>query len=246
MSHFKSPPHFIAKEAVNYLKLYLVNRKKRAPENLLFTTRDENHKIDTKNVSRTFRLTAQNPPKDKSVAHKFKIKEPSELRLYSLKDFYDKNTKLYREEAKNNPLADDEFFRDLYKKHAMLNLELETNITYQYTKKQYKKEKEYLDNENKQMNQTIAKDNEYISSILTLLYNNKGNYETRENIKLGDYFIELWRKTAEEQRQNMKKCWTTRGKTKLLPRKDILEELTKTLKRIMKPYKELRKTQGGE
>jgi hypothetical protein len=33
------------------------------------------------------------------------------------------------------------------------------------------------------MKQTIARDNEYISSILTLLYNNKGDPETHENEK---------------------------------------------------------------
>jgi hypothetical protein len=92
------------------------------------------------------------------------------------------------------------------------------------------------------MKQTIAKDNEYIGSILSLLYNNKGDCETGEDIELGNHFIELWKRTEEEQRRNLMECWTR--KTKPLPYKDILEELTKTLKRIIKPYEELKKTQG--
>jgi hypothetical protein len=249
ISEFKSPPHFIAGEAVHYLKLYLATRKKnRAPENLLFTARDENHKIDTKNVSRRFRLIAQKLPKDKSFAYKVKVGKPSELTLSSLTYFYKNNTKLYRKEAENNLLADDEFFRSLYKNHAMLPLEIEKQITYKYDRKQFQKEIEYQKNQVEEKNQTIAKDNEYITSIITLLYNNKGDYETGENIKLGDYFIELWQKAREEQFQNLKECWNEgiKGcrKTKLLPRKDILEELTKTLKRIIKPYEELKKTQG--
>jgi len=246
-NEFKSPPHFIGGEAVKYLKQYLATRKNLAPENLLFTSHDDqNHKINTKNVSRTFKLIAQKLAREKRVAYKVKVGKPSELRLYSLIHFYKNNTKYYRKEAKNHPFEDDEFFRSLYKNHAMPFLELETQITIQIykPKKQYQKEIEYQNNQIKEMKQTIAKDNEYISSILTVLYNNKGDYETGENVELGNCFIELWKKTAEEQRQNMRECWNR--KTKLLPYKDILEELTKTLNRIIKPYEELKKTQGIE
>ncbi|MGA9388173.1 MAG: hypothetical protein WBV70_05040, partial [Candidatus Bathyarchaeia archaeon] len=69
-----------------------------------------------------------------------------------------------------------------------------------------------------------------------------GDYETGENIELGNYFIELWKKTAEEQTQHMEECWNRRLRP--LPYKDILEELTRTLKRIIKPLEEFKKTQG--
>lgn len=232
ISEFKSPPPFIAGEAVHYVKLYLAKRKKRALADLLFTARDENHKIDTKNVSRRFRLLAQKLP----------LSKPSKLTLSSLTHFYKNNTKLYRKEAKNNPLADDEFFRSLYKNHAMLPLEIEAQITYKYDRKQFQNENEYQKNEIKQMKQWIAIDKECITSIITLLYNNKGDYETGENIELGNYFIELWTNTAEEQTQHMIECWNRR--IRRLPYKDILEELTKTLKRIIKPYEEFKKTHG--
>jgi len=244
-SEFKDPPHFIAEEAVRYLKYYLANRKNLTPENLLFTTHnDQNQKINTKNVSRTFKLIAHKLAEDKILAYKINEGKPSELRLYSLTHFYKNNTKLYRKEARKNPLANDEFFRSLYKNHAMPLLKIETPLVIPSfkTKKRYQNEVEYLLSQVKEMTQTIATDNEYITSIITLLYNNKGDYETGENIELGNYFIELWKKTAEEQRQNMRECWNRRLKP--VPYKDILEELTKTLKKIIKPYEELKKTQG--
>jgi hypothetical protein len=44
-----------------------------------------------------------------------------------------------------------------------------------------------------------------------------------------------------EQSKNLMEFWKTKGETPLLPGKDILEELTKTLERIIKPYRELQK-----
>jgi|GEM_PF-1643904 len=90
----------------------------------------------------------------------------------------------------------------------------------------------------KEIKQQLAKDSEYISSILTLLYNNKGDPETGDNEKLGNDFIELWKKTAAEQRENLMNSWNSRGKIKLIPRVDILEALTKELEHIIKPYQE--------
>ena len=89
------------------------------------------------------------------------------------------------------------------------------------------------------MEQTIARDSDYISSILTLLYNNKGDPETRENEEIGDRFIELWKEVRELQLKNLRDAWQSEGKIKHLPLLDIVEELTKTLKCIKKPYDEL-------
>lgn len=243
-------PTFIGQEGIQHLKQYLhvrARKEKLTPESLLFTAKNNpNKQINTKDVSRTFRQTAQKLRITTKIGQKIRKGEPNEIRLFSLIRFYRKNAKNYLKELQDNPLKDPEFFRSLYQEHAMPFLEIETKRTipiYQL-KKQYQK----IDSQNnqiKEMRQTIAKDNEYISSILTLLYNNKGDYETGENVELGDYFIELWKKTAEEQKRNIVECWTR--KTKLLPYKDILEELTKTLKTIMRPYEELKKhTEGSD
>lgn len=239
-------PTFIGQEGIQHLKQYLhirARKEKLTPESLLFTAKNNpNKQINTKDVSRTFRQTAQKLRITTRIGQKIKKGEPSEIRLFSLIRFYKKNAKDYLKELQDNPpLKDPEFFRSLYQEHAMPFLEIETKITIpiHQLKTQYQKI-ESQNNQIKEMRQTIAKDNEYISSILTLLYNNKGDYETGENVELGDYFIELWKKTEEEQRRHLIECWNTR-KTKLLPYKDILEELTKTLQRIRKPYEELKK-----
>jgi hypothetical protein len=234
-------PHafFIGEEAIRYLKQYLATRKNLTPESLLFTIHgNPNKEINTKDVSRTFRQAAEklkakiNPEKGKA----------NKLKLFNLINFYRDNAKYYLKEMQNNPLEDVEFYRNLYKERAMPFLEIEDQITIQLykPKKQYQKEIQNQNNQIKEMRQTIAKDNEYISSILSLLYNNKGDYETGEAEKLGDDFIELWKKTAEEQRRNLVESWD--GKIEFLPCKDILEELTKTLESIIKPYEKLRKT----
>jgi hypothetical protein len=241
----RKPPAFIGEEAVKYLNQYLATRKNLSPESLLFTIRnDPNKEINTKDVSRTFRLAAEKIVKTR-VAYDVEKGKTNRPRLFSLINFFRNNAKHYLKELQNNPLEGHELFRSLYQKHAMPFLEIETQITIQIyqTKKRYQKEIENQNIEIKEMRQSIAKDNEYISSILTLLYNNKGDYETGENIELGNHFIELWRKTEEEQRRNLIQCWTR--KTKLLPYKDILEELTKTLESIMKPYEELKKLTDG-
>jgi hypothetical protein len=233
-------PTFIGQEAIQYLKKYLqirARKEKLTPESLLFTAKNNPDKqINTKDVSRTFRETARKL----GIGQKVKKGEPSEICLFSLVTFYRRNAKNYLNEFKKNPLKDHEFLRSLYQENAMPLLEIETKVTITiYQREQYQKEIDRQNNLTKEMRQTITKDKEYISSILTLLYNNKGDPETGEAEEIGDYFIELWKKTKEEQRRNLRECWTR--KVKLLPYKDIVEELTKTLKRIMKPYEELKK-----
>ena len=95
------------------------------------------------------------------------------------------------------------------------------------------------DNQIGEMEQTIARDTEYISSILTLLYNNKGDPETGENVTIGDNLIEFWKETRAKLDKNLMNAWKSKGENQLLSRLDILEELTNTLKRIKKPYYEL-------
>ena len=211
------------------------------PESLLFTIHnDPTKEINTKDVSRTFRLTSEKITKTK-IPYNAEKGKPKRLRLFSLIKFYRDNAKYYLKELRKNPLKDHEFYRSLYEKHAMPFLEIETQIAIQIyqPKKWYQKVMKNQNNQIGEMRQTIAKDNEFITSILTLLYNNNGDYETGTNVDLGNYFIYLWKKTADEQRKHLLECW--KGKTKPLPYKDILEQLTKTLEGIMKPYEELKK-----
>ena len=153
-------PNFIGEEGVKYLKQYLATRTYRTDESLLFTTYSEDKEINTKDVSRTFRLAAYELRKKNFRAKDDKL---DKLRLSDLIYFYRKNAKHYLEEAANSPsLKDDEFFRELYKEKALPLLETETQITIDVIQRK--------DNQIRQMKQRIARDSEYISSILTLLY----------------------------------------------------------------------------
>jgi hypothetical protein len=113
-------PNFIGKEAVRYLKEYLDKRwrKKLTPKNLLFTAKYKPNKpFDKKRASIVFQEKAA------------KIGKPNELRLYSLIEFFRDNTKEYQKALKelrnNGTPKNDDFYRNLYEKLAMRNLEIE-------------------------------------------------------------------------------------------------------------------------
>jgi hypothetical protein len=231
------PPAFIGEEAVNYTKQYLATRKNVTPESLLFTIHtNPDKKINTKDVSRTFRIAAE----------KVASEDHRRLKLMSLIYFYRDQAKPYLKELKNHPFHNDEFYRDLYKKHALPLLEIEKRITIQKRapKKWFNQKIENQNNQIEELKQTIVKDNEYISSILSLLYDNKGNWETGENIKLGDRFIKLWQEVKDVQLMHMIDFLNERDR--YVPYVDILEELTKTLENILKPYQELKKTRKSQ
>ena len=122
-----TPHTFIGEETVRYLKEYFLTRKNLTQESLLFTPRNNpNREINTKDVSRAFKLTAQGLHKERKINYEIKKGKPSELTLFSLIDFYRKHAKYYLSELKNSPLKDDEFYRKLYEKAAMPFLEIET------------------------------------------------------------------------------------------------------------------------
>lgn len=102
---------FIGEEAIKYTKRYLQTRTNLNSESLLFTVRNNpNKEVNTKDVSRTFRL------KSKSNA----------LKLYSLVYFYRKRAKDYLKELeKYGSLKDDDFCRKLYEEKALPFLEIE-------------------------------------------------------------------------------------------------------------------------
>ena len=125
------PPAFIGKEATKSLKLYLkTERENLTDESLLFTAyNNPNKKICTKDVSRAFKLSLQKLKKEKIITYEERKGEPSELRLFSLIKFYEKNAKDYLTEAKNDTNQNEEFYKKLYKEKAMPNLEIETPTT---------------------------------------------------------------------------------------------------------------------
>src|SRR3989304_2843936 len=78
-------PTFIGNEAIHYLKLYLITREdKLSDENLLFTAHNDSSKeINTKDVSRTFRLAAQKLKNERKIAYEPPTRgKPSKIRLY--------------------------------------------------------------------------------------------------------------------------------------------------------------------
>ena len=128
---YEKSPTFIGEEATKYLKQYLATRT-RARENLtsqslLFTIQNNPKKeINTKDESRAFRRAAQKLKKKRKINYEIRRGKPSELRLYSLIEFYKKNTNDYRKELDNDTIRkNDEFCRNLYEKLAMPSLEIE-------------------------------------------------------------------------------------------------------------------------
>ena len=236
----KNLPYFVGEEATRYLKQYFATRNDLTRESLLFVTKNnENKKISTKNVSRAFRIILEKIEKESKITTKKFTKQ--NFSLISLTEFYRANTKHYKKEIDNNPHEADEYYRKMYKAKALPYLEIETPIIIKriINRRHFRNEFAKQGNQIKEMEQKITKDNEFIGSILTLLYNNEGDFETGQNEVIGDNFIKLWKELRDKQLQNLEDSWNSRGKIKLLEYKDIVEELTKTLKRIKKPYDEL-------
>jgi hypothetical protein len=141
-------PTFIGHEAFNYLKQYLEHRPELTQESLLFTIQNKPSKqINTKDVSRTFKQTAQELERKRKITYEVKKGKPSELRLYSLINFYRKNAKYYLTELKNTRTPkDDEFYRQLYEKKAMPHLEIEPLTPIQTLKHQVEKQHNEIQN----------------------------------------------------------------------------------------------------
>lgn len=243
----KKLPHFIGQEANRYIKQYSATRNDLTRDSLLFAPKNnENKEISPKNVSRTFREILDKLEEERNYRQTINETESAKqnFSLKSLTAFYISKTKDYRKEIDKNPNENDEYHRKLYKEKALQFLEIESQTSYKIipNRREYRKAAKYFektDTENREMTKKIARDSEFISSILTLLYNNKGDPETGQNEKVGDNFIELWKEVSDKQTKNLKDAWQSHSKIELLPLIDIVEELTKTLKRIKKPYDEL-------
>jgi hypothetical protein len=237
---FKKYPTFIGEESVKYLKAYLKTRGELSPESFLFASHTiPEGEINTKDVSRAFTLILTKKLNINPIVGKTNRGKINKLTLNSLKKFYKENAEIYLKQLKNHPPTEsDESFRKLYKGKAMPYLDIEEQITIELrtNKKRLQRDNKELYAQNVTMKQTIVRDSEYISSVLTLIYNNKGDPETGENEKIGDRFIELWKRTQERELQFLETAWKHPEKVKTIPAIDIVEELTKTLKRILRAY----------
>ena len=163
-----STPDFIGEEAVKYLKLYLKTRTRPnpTPESFLFTIRNNpNKQINTKDVSRAFRLATQKSI-NRSITRELKKGEPSELRLYSLIKFYRKKAEDYLKELNNNSTAtDDEFNRKLYEEKARPKLEIEPPTPIQIQR---------LERENRELKERLTKFENTLLPVTRLYYESLG------------------------------------------------------------------------
>jgi hypothetical protein len=231
---FKEYPIFIGKEARNYLTQYLKTRENLTANSLLFTSHTNPEKeINIKDVSRNFKLIVIKKIRFRTIEE---IKELRKLKLFDLIKFYRDKTKEYYKHLRNANSENEDLCRKIYEEKAMPYLEIEEPIIIEikYNKKRLRKEFKELSTENKTMKQTIAKDNQFISEILTLIYNNNGDPETGENEKIGREFIALWKEVQNKQYY----LPTYVGFQMPFEWLDIVEELSKTLKEIKKPYEE--------
>lgn len=204
---FRSIPNFIGEEAVKYIKQYLATRTNLTPESLLFTIRNNpNKEINTKNVSRAFRLAAQKLEITKKITYEVKKGKPSELRLYSLIKFYRKNAKYYLTELDNNNTPkDDEFYRKLYEEKAMPFLEIEppTPIEIRQLKKQHQKGIQKLETKNKELTERLTKIEESMMPVTRLYHRLLGTVS--ENV-LSELKSHIPTKNEEDREQRIQKA----------------------------------------
>lgn len=195
----------------------LAKEKKEKPtqNSLLFTARNNpNKEINPKNVSRAFTREAKR-------LHK------KNLTLSSLTKFYEDKTKEYqRQLEKNGTPRDEEHYRKLYKDIAMDALETEPakNSTLRSQ-----------DNKITKIEEQLARDSQYISSILSLLHSDAGDPETHENEEIGDRLMDLWKELDASQKKNLLDAYM--GRAKLLPLVSPPKEFVKKLEQWLKPYR---------
>ncbi len=132
---------FIGSDAIKYIKQYLATRKDLTAESLLFCSHfDSNQPINTKDVSRVFKESAQKLKKSGALEYEIRKGKPSELRLYNLRKFFRKYANqmgfenvnylmghTVRGSDANYKPQDPEFYRELYAEKAMPFLRLETS-----------------------------------------------------------------------------------------------------------------------
>jgi integrase len=147
---------FIGPDAVKYLKLYFATRENLTPDSLLFCAHNDSTKpVNTKDMSRAFRLAARKLEKSGAINYQIREGKPSELRLYNLRKFFRKYANqmgfenvnylmghTVRGSDANYKPQNPEFYRTLYADKAMpfLRLEEPTPTETEQLRQQHKKE----------------------------------------------------------------------------------------------------------
>jgi hypothetical protein len=195
---------FIGGEAVKYLKLYLrKNRTNLTPESLLFTIRNNpNKEINTKDVSRAFRLAAQKLERANKITYEVRRGKPSELRLYSLVGFYKKNAKDYLSKLNNSSTPkDDELCRKLYEENAITPLEIEPPATKDIH--QLRKQQRELENQNIELTKRLTKIEESMMPVTRLYHELLGTIP--KNV-LSELKPHIPTKNEEDREQRLQKA----------------------------------------
>lgn len=172
---FGKHPTFIGEEAVKLTKRYLDTRVNLKPDSLLFTSQtDESQPVNTKNISRAFRLAARMLEKTGAINYKIRKGKPSELRLYNLRKYFRIFANQMGFEHVNYLMGhitkgsdssytpkNDQFYRELYEKQAMPFLRFEVPTPTETTeivktlKEQHQKELEAIENKYKAENEEL-------------------------------------------------------------------------------------------
>lgn len=137
---FGSHVTFIGEEATKYLRNYLMTRTGLNQESILFCAYDKPNKpVNEKNVSRAFQHIARRLRAKGQLDYKTEKKgKPSELRLYTLRKFFKRQTKGIGDEDTNYLMGhtvvgsngnyrpqNPEYYRERYEKLALPFLRLE-------------------------------------------------------------------------------------------------------------------------
>lgn len=219
---FGSHPTFIGEEAIKYTKQYLATRTNLRPESLLFTTQNEKP-INTKNTSRTFRLSAKKLKETGAINYQINKGKPSELRLYNLRKYFRKYANQMGFEHVNYLMGhttkgsdsnytpkDDEFYRELYKQKAtpFLRLETATATETEQLRQQHQKEMETVENKYKQENEKLRHTITRMDKQFALSFRMVTTENSEERAKIRNELKELMIKegvtTEEELNQRAK------------------------------------------
>jgi len=171
---------FLGPDALKYLKQYLTTRTNLTPNDFVFCSYGDLTKpVNSKNVSRSFRLAARKLEKSGAINYEVRTGKPSELRFYTLRKFFRKYANQMGFEHVNYMMGhttggsdsnytpkDPEWYRDLYKEKAMPFLRLET-ATPTETEKTIAELKKQLEERDKEMN-TMKKRITKLEPIISL------------------------------------------------------------------------------
>jgi len=239
---------FIGENGFEALKKYIMTKRQlplRDDDYVFVTEKPYGKRIGTHALSQAFNVVVQDlklaEPRGLETKDGKKNK-PKELRLYTLRKAFSKFMAInvdrtiveywlgHTSTATHYVSEDIEHHRKLYAQgYRELQLEapqVPTTILDELKKK---------DDEIKQIRQELANQNKYITSILSLLYENQ-DPNASLNTKPVENFVGLWEQIKTLKQKNFEEAWNSKWKIKLLESEDILETLSKELKRIKELY----------